>query len=145
MDTLERVGGRPGLEAILSDFYDRVFADPMIGYLFKGKSRERLVELEVQFTARALGAMTDYEGRGMRAAHATLRITGGQFDRRLQILRETLRDHQVDGEVQAAWLSHGRALRRAVVAGPCDETVTGTHLDIGALEQARSAAQRRTP
>ncbi len=121
MDMLQRLGGRPGLETILLDFYRRVFADPMIGYLFKGRDLDRLVALEVQFTTRAFGEPGDYEGRGMRAAHAGLRITGGQFDRRLQLLAETLADHGVDAEVKAAWMSHGRALRRAVVVGVCAE------------------------
>lgn len=130
------IGGLAGLETILTDFYRRVFADPMIGYMFKGRDLQRLVALEVQFTARAFGTLTPYEGRGMRMAHAALRVTGGQFDRRLQILRETLGDHDVDPRIQEAWLGHGRALRRAVVSGPCDE---------GAGSEPARAEGRRSP
>jgi len=123
MDLLERLGGCNGLETILADFYRRVFADPMIGYLFKGKDFGRLVALEVQFTARAFGAAVEYEGRGMRQAHAALRISGGQFDRRIRILEETLWAHAVDADVVEAWLGHGRALRRAVVVDVCGPTI----------------------
>jgi hemoglobin len=130
------IGGFAGLETILTDFYRRVFADPMIGYMFKGRDLQRLVSLEVQFTARAFGTPTPYEGRGMRMAHAALRVTGGQFDRRLQILRETLQDHDVDPRIQEAWLGHGRALRRAVVAGACDDAATS---------EPEHAQGRRTP
>jgi hypothetical protein len=50
----------------------------------------------------------------MRAAHAQHTIFGGHFERRLQILRETLRDHAVDADVQAAWLDHQLALRSQI-------------------------------
>lgn len=116
MTLFERLGGWDVLRAILRDFYGRVFADVMIGFLFKGRDRERLVELEAQFTARALGADVPYEGRGMRQAHATSRILPGHFHRRYQLLVETLQDHRVDPDVREAWLGHTRALQRAVVA-----------------------------
>lgn len=117
MTHYERVGGEAGLRPVIEDFYNRVFDDVMIGYLFRGRDRGRLVELEVQFTARALGAETVYEGRGMRQAHAGLGLQTGQFDRRHRILTETLAAHRVDPEVVEAWLGHSRALRRAVLAG----------------------------
>ena len=113
---LEALGGLPALQAILTDFYDRVFDDLMIGFLFKGRDRARLIELEVQFTARALGAPVVYEGRGMRAAHAHVPILAGHFQRRLQLLTETLDAHGVPSEVKSAWLGHARALERAVVS-----------------------------
>lgn len=115
MTHFERLGGEPVLRAILTDFYDRVFADVMIGFMFKGRDRARLVELETQFTARALGADVAYEGRGMRQAHASVPILIGHFQRRYQILRETLADHAVDPDVMEAWLGHSRALQRAVL------------------------------
>lgn len=116
MTLFDRLGGWEPLRAILRDFYDRVFDDAMIGFLFKGKDRARLVELEAQFTARALGAAVDYEGRGMRQAHAAVRILPGHFNRRHQLLVETLEDHRVDPLVREAWLGHARALQRAVVS-----------------------------
>ena len=61
--------GPERLRAILTDFYDRVFADPMIGFFFLGKDKARLIELEWQLTARILGAEVAYQGRGMGAAH----------------------------------------------------------------------------
>ena len=87
----------------------------MIGFMFKGRDRARLVELEVQFTARAMGENVAYEGRGMRHAHASLPILIGHFQRRYQILVETLDDHGVEPDVRDAWLGHSRALQRAIL------------------------------
>ncbi|MCB9540631.1 MAG: group 1 truncated hemoglobin [Myxococcales bacterium] len=117
MNHYERLGGDDALRAILADFYDRVFADPMIGFMFQGLDKARLVELERQFTARVMGADVAYEGRGMRAAHARHPVTRGHFRRRLVLLRQTLEDHDVAPEIIEAWLAHAKRLEAAVL-GP---------------------------
>lgn len=106
--------GPDALRAVIVDFYDRVFRDVMIGFLFIGKDRQRLIDKEIELTARFLGADIRYTGRPIRAAHARSPIMGGHFDRRLKILEETLADHEVAPEVRDAWLGHNLALRAQV-------------------------------
>lgn len=113
-ETLYHKIGPVTLRAVVEDFYRRVFDDVMIGFLFIGKNRQRLIDMECAFTARFLGANTAYPGRPMRAAHARTPIMGGHFDRRLQILRETLRDHEVDPDVRQSWIDHQLRLRAQV-------------------------------
>ena len=108
--------GPDKLRAVIADFYDRIFADVMIGFLFQGKSKQTLIEREYEFTANLLGADVKYTGRPMRVAHAQSPIFGGHFERRLQILRETMRDHAVDPEVQQVWLDHSYALRDQITS-----------------------------
>lgn len=103
--------GEHKLRAVVTDFYSRIFGDVMIGFLFEGKSRQHLIDREYEFTASFLGGDVKYTGRPMRTAHAQSPIFGGHFERRLQILRETLRDNAVDPEVQRAWIDHTLALR----------------------------------
>jgi hemoglobin len=103
--------GEAKLREVVTDFYSRVFGDVMIGFLFEGKSRQHLIDREYEFTANFLGGDVKYTGRPMRTAHAQSPIFGGHFERRLQILRETLRDNRVDPEVQQAWIDHTLALR----------------------------------
>jgi hemoglobin len=113
-ELFDRIGG-DALRAVLRDFYDRVFADAMIGFMFARVDRVRLVDKEWELVAALLGAPgVTYTGRPMRTAHAAHTIFGGQFERRLQILRETLRDHRVDDDVQRAWIDHVQALRAQV-------------------------------
>lgn len=113
MTLFDRIGG-DALRRVLEDFYDRVFADPMIGYLFATSNRERLIQKEWELTARMLGAPQRYGGLPMREAHGHHRILGGHFARRQRILEETLEAHGVDPEVRAAWLAHNLALRPQV-------------------------------
>src|SRR5215468_4993631 len=118
--------GADQLRAVITDFYSRVFPDVMIGFLFQGKDRRHLIDREYELTAALLGAPgVTYTGRPMRAAHAAHAIFGGQFERRLQILRETLRDHAVDPGVQQAWIDHQLALRPQITrdrGSECDDT-----------------------
>ena len=111
----DRIGGER-LRAVIEDFYDRVFADVMIGFMFAGKDRARLVDKEWELAARMLGADLRYSGRSMPEAHARVPITGGHFDRRTQILRETLAAHDVPEDVRDAWLGHVESLRAQLTA-----------------------------
>ena len=122
------------LREVIADFYDRVFADVMIGFLFQGKDKARLIQLEWELASRMLGA-TDvkYTGRPMRVAHAQSPIFGGHFERRLQILRETMRDHGVDPEVRRVWLEHSQALRSQITkdqGSECKDTSVGQKLAV---------------
>jgi hemoglobin len=132
----DRIGGA-ALRAVLTDFYARVFGDVMIGFMFQGKDRRHLIDREYELTAALLGAPdVTYTGRPMRTAHAQHSIFGGQFERRLQILRETLRDHGVDPDVQQAWIDHQLALRSQITrdhGSECKDTgAAGPKLAIAA-------------
>lgn len=110
----DQIGG-DALRAVIADFYDRVFADVMIGFMFQGKSKAQLIQREWEFTAGFLGAPNvTYSGRPIRTAHAQHTIFGGHFERRVQILRETMVAHAVPEAVQRAWLDHTEALRSQV-------------------------------
>ncbi len=116
-------GGEEVLRLVIEDFYDRVFPDAMIGFFFKGLSKSSLVQFELEFAMGFLGADTLYTGRPIREAHAKHPIMGGQFNRRLQILKETMADHKLPEAVQAHWIEHTLALRGEItpnVEGECE-------------------------
>lgn len=118
MSCFEELGGEPKLRAIVDDFIDRCFDDPMIGFLFQRADRERIKRFEYQHAAEHLGGPETYEGRPLHAAHAPHRIFGGQFARRRQILIETLRDHDVPASIVEAWITHQESLRHLITKDP---------------------------
>ena len=134
----ERIGA-DALRAILEDFYDRVFADPMIGFLFVGADKPRLIEKEWELSARMLGGEVRYTGQPMRQAHARSPILGGHFARRQQLLRETLADHDVPQNVTAEWLRHNDQLRPQVTAD------AGSGCDHERAEARLASESRRLP
>lgn len=128
----QRLGG-DALRAIIVDFYDRVFADVMIGFVFAGKDRARLIDKEWELAARMLGADVRYTGKSMPEAHRRVPITGGHFDRRTQILRETLADHGVAADIRDAWLGHVDAMRAQITAdrgSECDHDAAATRTTV---------------
>lgn len=115
----ERLGGEPGVRAIVDDFLDRVFADDMIGYLFVNAPKPRIRAFEYRWAAAHLGGPVAYDGRPLEEAHRAARIFDGHFARRLQLLRETLADHGVPAELGDRWLAHDEAQRERVLVGSC--------------------------
>jgi hemoglobin len=112
----DQLGGAEKLRAIIDVFIDRIFVDPMIGFFFHNANKQRLKEMEYELTAEFLGADIAYRGRPLDQAHSKHPIMGGQFMRRLQILRETLEEFGVPQEVRAAWLAHSESLRPLITA-----------------------------
>ncbi len=119
MEAMAAMGGLEGLREIVNVFIDRVRKDVMIGFFFDQVDIPRLKELELQFAARHLGAGVAYQGRPLHAAHAAHHIFDGQFNRRLQILREVLEEHAVPEAIREGWLAHNQGLRVAVTRGEC--------------------------
>jgi hemoglobin len=119
----EDLGGEPVLRRIIDRFVDRVFDDVMIGFFFRNARRERIKQKEYEFAAQHLGAGTPYTGRPIAEAHRAHPIMGGQFARRLMILKETLEAEQVPEHVKQHWLDHTEAQRALVtsdVGRECD-------------------------
>jgi truncated hemoglobin YjbI len=119
----DELGGEPVLRAIIDRFVDRVFDDVMIGFHFRNASKTRIKEKEYEFAAAHLGAEIAYTGRPIDEAHRRHPIMGGQFMRRLQILKETLAEFGVPEHVQSHWVAHTESLRNLVTsdaAGRCE-------------------------
>jgi len=119
----DELGGEPVLRAIIDRFVDRVFDDVMIGFHFRNASRARIKEKEYEFAAQQLGAGIAYTGRPIDEAHRRHAIMGGQFMRRLQILKDTLAEFGVPEHVRRHWIEHTESLRSLVTkdsAGRCE-------------------------
>ena len=112
----EDLGGEQALRPIIDRFVDRVFDDVMIGFFFRNARRERIKQKEYEFAAQHLGAGTPYTGRPLDEAHRAHPIMGGQFARRLTILKETLEAAGAPEHVKAHWLAHTEAMRPLVTA-----------------------------
>jgi hemoglobin len=121
MKTLyDLVGGDAKVRAILASLYDRLFEDRMVGFLFEGKDKERIVELQTAFTCSFLGGPQRYEGKPLPEAHASLPLLPGHFDRRHWLLEQVLREHGVPEAVRLAWLRIDEALRSSVLAAAAE-------------------------
>jgi truncated hemoglobin YjbI len=76
----DQLGGEAKLRQIIDTFIDRVFEDRMIGFFFRNADRKRSKQMELQLTARFLGADVEYQGRPLDEVMQHP-IMGGQFAR----------------------------------------------------------------
>jgi hemoglobin len=116
MTLLEQMGGETELRKVVSRFVDRMFDDVMIGFMFRRANREHIKAMEFQFAARHLGGSVQYSGRPLGEAHAPHAINGGQFNRRLKLLTDTLAEMNVPPLVRGHWIRNTEALRNQVLA-----------------------------
>ncbi len=116
----ERLGGTEGLVRIIEDFLDTVMDDFIIGFLFVGKDRARLVAKEVEHASAHLGGPHTYTGRPLERVHEPLPINRGHFRRRLALMRKTLVAHGVDEDIIERWLVHEASLIDRIVGGDVD-------------------------
>jgi truncated hemoglobin YjbI len=121
----DQLGGEPVLRSIIGRFVDRMFADPMIGFFFRKADRQRIKDKEYELAAQHLGAPVAYTGRPLQQAHAAHPIMGGQFARRLEILRQTLTEAGASEAVVAHFIAHAEGLRSTITRDASGECVGG--------------------
>ncbi len=129
------VGGQEELNLLLNAFYDRLFIDPLIGFLFAPHEKEKLVKSQTSWLMANLGNRNHvYEGLNLRKAHEELPITAGHFNRRHTILKEILLEFDVPIHVQEAWLKLDRGLFDMIVKLGEKKRAEGTPKKINLLD-----------
>jgi hemoglobin len=115
-DAFEAMGGEAKVRSVIRALYERLFTDPIVGFLFEGKDKENIVAQQVVFTCAFLGAPYRYEGKPMPEAHAALPLLPGHFDRRHRLLEQVLEEQGVPEEMKRTWLRIDEGLRTSVLA-----------------------------
>jgi hypothetical protein len=113
---------------------------------------ERIKAKEYEFAAAHLGAPVVYTGRPLTVAHGAHPIMGGHFQRRLEILRQTLREAGAPAAVVTHWIDHTEQLRASITqheANDCRHDVQASephHVDTaGSGGRASVPARRELP
>lgn len=115
----------PQLEQLVTEFYDALFDDVIIGFLFQPHDKRELVVSQMKWLRAHLGDRAGvWDGASIRAIHQHLPILSGMFDRRHQILVEVLDRWDVPDVVREEWLTLDASLRPLV-------------LNLGAIERDR--------
>lgn len=114
-DLYQRLGGRKAIDAVVDDFYDRVLADERINHYFDDADVEDLRDHQKAFIEFVAGGPTDYDGRGMAAAHERLGITEEDFELVADHLATTLVENGVDEADRKELMSEVASLESAIV------------------------------
>lgn len=91
----DRLGGKPAITAVVDDFVGRVAADSRINGKFANADIPRLKTLLVEQICQASGGPCTYTGRSMKATHAGMGVSSGDFDALVGDLVATLSKFKV--------------------------------------------------
>ena len=86
----ERLGGEPGIRAVVDDFYDRLVADEKLGPFFDDADLEHLRETQTTFLCDAAGGPQTYDGPDVREAHIDVPFEPAHIWRAISLLNDSL-------------------------------------------------------
>jgi len=111
----DRLGGEAMMAAVVDEFYARMTGDAEVSLWFSGIDLARLKEHQRAFLAVGFGGPERYSGRGMRQAHAGLRITDEAYTRAIEHLVGAMTHLGVEPALVAEASRHVERLRAAIV------------------------------
>src|SRR5581483_9140374 len=115
MKKLYETLGESHLEEILTRFYEKMSKDTLIGFFFDGKDLKEIAKKQKSFLMKAWGITNQYSGKTPTQAHQNLPpILKGHFDRRLVLLRETLKESNLEPAAIEAWVTFESKFRSSV-------------------------------
>lgn len=117
-ETLQAFGGRPGLEAVMQDFFTRLQADPRIGHFFKDVERAHFVKGLTDQACEQLGGPCRYSGPAMDELHQDLNISKADFNRLVEVLQAAMDAKGVPFSAQNRLLARFAPMHRDIVARP---------------------------
>lgn len=109
------IGGASAVEAVVDDLFARVLGDALLAPRFDGIDMNEQRRHMRQFITTALGGPDIYRGRTMAEAHASLGITGTEFDQVAGHLKASLDGAGVPTELVAQILATVATQREPVV------------------------------
>lgn len=111
----ERIGGIPGIDAMLVDFYDLVLSDKVLAPFFAGATMGQLRNMQREFFAMALGGGTDYSGKSLECIHRKYSIEHKHFARFVYYLLKTLHRHNVEEDGIQSIIRHIHSYTDSIV------------------------------
>ncbi len=95
----ERIGGEAAVNAAVEVFYRKVLTDDRISHYFDTVDMDRQRAKQKAFLTFAFGGPNSYSGLDMRAAHAKLNLSEGDFNAVLENLGAALKELGVPDEL----------------------------------------------
>lgn len=106
----EKIGGEAAVDAAVDLFYRKVLADDRISHYFDAIDMDSQRAKQKSFLTFAFGGPSTYSGKEMRAAHASMKLTEGDFDAVMENLGGTLKELGVPDE----WIAEAAGIALSV-------------------------------
>jgi hemoglobin len=94
----ERYGGFAKISRVVMSFYDKMTSSPITKKYFENTNMKRLIDHQTKFISSMMGGPASYTNEHLERVHARLGITNVAFNESVDILEETLEDHDFKDE-----------------------------------------------
>lgn len=114
----QRLGGYDAISAVVQDLAGRLVTDKQLGVYFKGlsnDSKRRLIAHLTDFVCSATGGPCIYTGRDMKTVHEGLGISDSDWNRFVELTKETLNKFKVPAKEQQEFLQAVAPLKGVIV------------------------------
>ena len=112
---IEKIGGSQVIREIIDDFYNQVFAHPILSQFFIDVSHDHQVRQFTDFMVGLLGGEKKFSGRLPDSAHTHLMISKEHFKIRQEILEKTLKKHLNSNDLIEIWLNIDKSFEKVIV------------------------------
>ena len=94
----ERYGGFSSVSRVVMSFYDKVLDSDVTSPYFAKTDMKRLIDHQTKFIATLMGGPASYTNDHLERVHNHLGITEPAFVESMELLRETLEDHDFEDD-----------------------------------------------
>jgi hemoglobin len=111
-------GGKPGIQAVMEDFFVRLQADARTGPFFKNANRERLVTQLTEQLCQESGGPCIYQGAPMGPVHRGMDIAKGDFNALVAVLQQSMDAKGIPFSAQNGMLARLAPMHREIINKP---------------------------
>jgi hemoglobin len=94
----ERLGGREGIHAIVTDLVELHRINPIVGPRFRTSNVEKLQRLAHEFFCAGAGGPEKYTGRDLREAHAGMNISEQEYLAVMDDVVQAMSKHGIEAD-----------------------------------------------
>ncbi len=114
----ERLGGYDVIAAFMTDYVNRIRADPKFARFASGRGtdkKKRDLQLNIDYMCKVAGSSNYYFGRDLKTAHAGLAITEEEWKANVRYMAEALDKYKIPHGERAEVLALMDHMRRDIV------------------------------
>jgi hemoglobin len=111
----DQLGGFSVVRKLVSDFYDKVLDEEDVASFFRDTEMSKLIDHQTKFFATLLGGPASYTDEQLRKLHTSMGIQDHHFDVILDLVQETLEDHDIDKQAVTSIIEKMNTYRSAIV------------------------------
>jgi len=117
----QRLGGYDVIAAFMTDYVNRMRADPRFARFGGGRSTDKKMrdnQLGIDYMCKVTGGPMYYLGRDLKTSHSGLNITEDEWNANMRYMAAALEAHKIPQRERAEVLALVEGMKREIVETP---------------------------